>query len=307
MTREAVQGSRDLAAFVRSPRGCIAAALIGIVVVVAAVILTRRNSTATERGGQEFARAYGMRGLPLTAWRAPLSGYVVSAWLAPNISPDSVSGIGVWSRADIFRYLRQGRAPGRGQAAGPMAPIIRALSDRSDAELYALVDWLARQPAHRDRSDRVAATARGERLAQDPAVLRSASRARGPDAAPTGASLYNGACASCHGADGAARRMAISRRCSTTPLSVAANRTTSLAVLLFGVDRHVGSHGHDAELRWEAGRVRRPLGRPARRAREFRHAAVRRPGSRHDHDAGHTNGTLWVRGSWANDSGDAAS
>lgn len=226
-----------MAASVRTRRAWLAAALTGTALVGLVIVIARRTSTATQRRGQELARTHGCAGCHSPPGGAPLSGYVVSAWLAPNISPDPVSGIGAWSRADIFRYLRHGRAPGRGQAAGPMAPIIEALSDRSDADLYALVDWLAHQPAHRDRADRVAATARGERLTDDPAVLRRASRAGAPDTAADGASLYNGSCASCHGADGSGvpggyypsmfHNSAVGRR---IPYNL-------LAVLLFGVDR----------------------------------------------------------------------
>jgi cytochrome c553 len=170
----------------------------------------------------------------------PLSGVVTGRWLSPNITPDPVSGVGAWSRDDLFRYLRAGKAPGRGQAGGPMAPVIEALQGSSDAELHALVDWLARQPGHRDPADEVPASERGERLTVDPALLRELARGT-PDAAQTGAVLYNGACASCHCADCAGspdgrfpplfHNSSVGRR---TPYNL-------VAVLLSGVERHVTS------------------------------------------------------------------
>lgn len=234
--------STDTAATGRARRrGWLAAALAGVVVAVLAIVVARRAQAGHERRGEELARAYGCVGCHSPPGGAPLSGYVVGAWLAPNVSPDPVSGIGGWSRAEVFRYLRQGRAPGRAQAAGPMAPIVGALGDRPDDDLYALVDWLARQPAHRDTADRVAAAARGEPLRVDPAVLRGASLARAPDATARGATLYNSSCASCHGADGSGtpdgyypslfHNSAVGRR---IPYNL-------LAVLLFGVERRVRS------------------------------------------------------------------
>ena len=170
----------------------------------------------------------------------PLSGMLTGQWLSPNITPDPVSGIGAWSRDDLFSYFRHGRAPGRGQAGGPMAPVIEALQDSSDAEIHALVDWLLRQPGHRDPLDRMPASERGEQLTVDPALMRNAGSGA-PDPAQPGAALYNAACASCHGADGAGsaggafpsmfRNSSVGRR---TPYNLVAS-------LLSGVERHIGS------------------------------------------------------------------
>lgn len=190
--------------------------------------------------GQELAAANVCVGCHSPAEGAPLSGMLTGRWLSPNITPDPVSGIGVWSRDDVLRYLRHGNAPGRGQAGGSMAPIVEALQGSTDADLNALVDWLARQPAHRDPADKVPASERGEKLTLDPALLRQVSSGA-PDTAQRGAALYNGSCASCHGADGAGspdgnfpsmfRNSAVGRR---TPYNL-------VAVLLSGVERHVRS------------------------------------------------------------------
>jgi cytochrome c553 len=169
-----------------------------------------------------------------------LSGRLTGRWLSPNITPDPVSGIGAWSREDLRRYLRNGKAPGRGQAGGPMASVVEALQDTSEADLDGLIDWLLRQPAHRDPADQVPASERGESLTVDPASVRRAGTET-PDALQRGAVLYNTACASCHGADGSGspgghypsmfHNSSVGRR---TPYNLVAS-------LLEGVERHVRS------------------------------------------------------------------
>lgn len=191
-------------------------------------------------GGQQPAATNVCVGCHSPTSGPQLSGMLTGSWLSPNITPDPVSGIGAWSRDDLFRYLRHGKAPGRGQAGGPMAPVIEALQDSSDAALNALIDWLARQPAHRDSADTIPASERGEKLTVDPALVRLA--AGGPaDPLERGAVLYNAACASCHGADGSGspggyyppmfHNSSVGQR---TPYNL-------VAALLDGVERHLKS------------------------------------------------------------------
>ena len=117
-----------------------------------------------------------------------------------------------------------------------MAPIVEALQDKSDADLYALVDWLARQSAHRDPADQAPASEHGEKLVVDPALLRPGMPGD-PNQARSGAALYNIACASCHGADGAGSPG--SHFPSMFHNSAVGRRTNLVAVLLSGVERHV--------------------------------------------------------------------
>jgi cytochrome c553 len=213
------------------------AAFAGIGVIVSAIVVARRLTG--DGRGQEVADAYGCVRCHSRPDGPALSGYRLGAWLAPNITPDRVSGIGAWSRAEVFRYLRQGRAPGKDQASGPMAPIVEALSRVPDGDVYSLVDWLARQPAYRDTADVVPAFARGRQLGQNPEAVREPSFLQNGRESASGASLYNTSCASCHGAQGAGtpdgyypplfHNSTVGR---STPYNL-------LAVLLFGVDRHV--------------------------------------------------------------------
>ena len=168
----------------------------------------------------------------------PLSGQLTGRWLAPNITPDPVSGIGAWSRDELFAYLRHGRAPGRGQAGGPMARVVEALQDRPDEDIEALVDWLLAQPPHRDPSEDTSASQRGEPLKMDSAELQGAAFVSG-EASHTGVALYNGACASCHGVDGAGSR---DGRFPSLFHNSSVGRTPPhnlVAALLEGIERHL--------------------------------------------------------------------
>lgn len=53
-----------------------------------------------------------------------LSGEVQAGWRAFNITPDKAGGIGNWSDDDLVHYLATGVAPGRANAAGPMADVV---------------------------------------------------------------------------------------------------------------------------------------------------------------------------------------
>jgi cytochrome c553 len=226
------------------------AMVAGLVVIVAgfSYLVLRRSEAAGEARaahGQALAAAHGCAGCHTPAGGPPLSGQLMGAWLAPNITPDRVSGIGAWTRDEVYRYLRDGRAPGRAQAAGPMAAVVEALRDCADDDVRALALWLARQPAHRDPADQVAATRRGEPLRPDPGLRGAPSQES--DSALLGDRLYSGACASCHAANGAGSRdhaypslfhnAAVGRR---VPYNL-------LASLVFGVQRQ-GSGGDSGRL-----------------------------------------------------------
>ena len=195
-----------------------------------------KAQNASPGPGQSLAAANVCIGCHSPVAGPPLSGRMLGAWLAPNITPDPVSGIGAWSREDLFRYLRQGYAPGRGQAGGPMAAMVEVLQDRPDEELHALIDWMMKQPAHRDPAEKAAASRLGQKLAVDPAVMRAALPAK-PDPSQRGAQLYNASCASCHGADGAGSPDG--RYPSMFHNSSVGRRTNLLAALLDGVERHM--------------------------------------------------------------------
>ncbi|MCW3477832.1 c-type cytochrome [Limobrevibacterium gyesilva] len=176
-----------------------------------------------------------------------------------------MSGIGAWSRAGVVEYLRNGAAPDRAQAAGPMAAAVEALAA-----------WLASQPPVRDPADQIAASARGKPLA--PELVPRGIMPAHLSAEQGGAVLYNTSCASCHGATGAGDGYFPSLYHNTTTghrdpsnlIAVLLNgvqRTTAATGVVFmpGFDGSVGMPGglSDAELATLANFVLTQFGDPA--------------------------------------------
>ncbi|MBV8397257.1 MAG: cytochrome c [Acetobacteraceae bacterium] len=201
-------------------------------------------TTATQAArGQQLAETSGCAGCHSPPNGPALSGNMVGAWLAPNITPDPVSGIGAWSRAEIVQYLHTGSVPSRSRAAGPMAQVVEALQTASNADLDALAAWLMSQPPVRDPADQVAASSRGGPLGEEwqDAGLRGPQPAS-QDAMRIGARLFSGSCTTCHQSNGAGtpdgyfpslfHNSAVGRR----------NPANLLAVLLNGVQRTAAGH-----------------------------------------------------------------
>ena len=118
-----------------------------------------------------------------------------AGWRAYNITPDHASGVGSWSNADLAGYLSAGHADGRGTAAGPMGEAVDAsLSYLKASDIAALVTYLRTVP--------------GIANANLPEPKQSAAPALFADHAATSesqGSVYEGACAGCHGWTGIIR------------------------------------------------------------------------------------------------------
>lgn len=123
-----------------------------------------------------------------------LGGAVVDGWQAPNITSDPVHGIGAWSDAQLYQYLRLGHAPGRGSAGGPMGEAVENSLQYLDPEdTRAMMVYLRSIAPRKDgpagapnaRPAAVAAAAYGP-ATDTPAQLRAGLR------------LFEGSCASCH-------------------------------------------------------------------------------------------------------------
>ena len=56
--------------------------------------------------------------------RKKFAGAVTAGWHAFNITSDKGTGIGGWSDDEVFAYLANGHALGRGTAAGPMGEAV---------------------------------------------------------------------------------------------------------------------------------------------------------------------------------------
>jgi len=136
-----------------------------------------------------------------------LAGGSLGGWHVPNITSDSVTGIGGWSHDELVAYLRSGAAHGKSQAAGAMAEAVEhSLRFLSDDDLGAIADYLKTVPAIREAGQSVPSYARTKPKPDDLAMLDHAVD-RQPDAMANGASLngrdlFVGACASCHQLNG---------------------------------------------------------------------------------------------------------
>jgi mono/diheme cytochrome c family protein len=130
-----------------------------------------------------------------------LSGGSLGTWFAPNITSDPVSGIGSWSNEELVAYLKNGDAPGKAQAAGPMAEAIdHSLRHLSDADLHDIAAWLKATPAVRTDGDTQAANTWGK-PANELESLRGVALPANHDEM-TGPQIYDAYCASCHQASG---------------------------------------------------------------------------------------------------------
>jgi len=96
-------------------------------------------------------------------------------WHAPALNEASTAPVS-WDRDSLFTYLRTGVSADHALAAGPMAPVIRNLSAVSDEDIRALATYVANRM--------------GER--------QPAPRTRTVPAGDGAATIYAGACATCH-------------------------------------------------------------------------------------------------------------
>jgi mono/diheme cytochrome c family protein len=126
-----------------------------------------------------------------------LGGGTVAGWHAYNITPDKNAGIGAWSVGDITAYLSTGAAPGRANAAGPMAEVVsNGTQYLTQEDLRSVAAYLRSLPAVSDGATR-------PRANFDPPVRDDVTALRGsPAGALDGARLFIGNCASCHGLSG---------------------------------------------------------------------------------------------------------
>jgi nicotinate dehydrogenase subunit B len=166
-------------------------------------------------------------GLGAEKTREALAGGYQEGWYAPplnELSPASVP----WSVERLERYLRTGIDADHAAAAGPMGAVVKQLSRAPAADLHAMAVYLAdlMQPSPGGQG-RVAI------------VDRAAEAAR---AHPEGATLYAGACASCH--DAGAPMMLEGRPALAlgTPLHEADPRDT-IQIILQGLEPPAGPAG----------------------------------------------------------------
>jgi len=136
-----------------------------------------------------------------------LAGEVIDGWLAPNLTPDPLSGIGGWEEEDLIEYLGKGHAGHVAQAAGPMAKFVQhGTSHLERDDLAAMVAYLRTVPAidTRDQdipvitpaADRPAPLHRYDQIRAEMGAAMARTDLAGAER------LYLDTCAACHGVTG---------------------------------------------------------------------------------------------------------
>jgi mono/diheme cytochrome c family protein len=157
-----------------------------------------KASSAVNRG------AYLVRGLancgachtPRNRLGATLDQYAlaggsvpVEGWYAPNITPNSSTGIGAWSARTLRAFLTTGRGD-HGAALGPMRDVVQSsLQNLGPDDATAVVAYLKSVPA------------RGAKVK----AAHNAPVGTAENPVP-GAALYHKHCAGCHGDKGRAKQ-----------------------------------------------------------------------------------------------------
>jgi mono/diheme cytochrome c family protein len=120
--------------------------------------------------------------------RKKFAGAVAAGWKAFNITSDKGSGIGGWTDEEVFSYLADGHASGRGTAAGPMGEVVdQSFSKMMPPDIRAVVSYLRSIPAV---------------PSSEPSTIAPPAPASpkegGAMADLAGRKVFEGACVSCH-------------------------------------------------------------------------------------------------------------
>ncbi|HEX7389079.1 MAG TPA: cytochrome c [Acidiphilium sp.] len=125
----------------------------------------------------------------------------LGTWYAPNITSGANSGIGAWSIDNLVSYMRDGRAAGKGQAAGPMAEVVeKSLRYLREGDLRAIATYLLTVPPIRDSAATRPPSAWGA-PSGELVTIRGLAPPQNQEQW-SGAQLYSGYCATCHEARG---------------------------------------------------------------------------------------------------------
>ena len=165
-----------------------------------------------------------------------LGGAQLGAWVAPNITPDLLSGIGTWSDEALASYLKTGVAAHLAQAAGPMGEVVEHSTQYlPDADIQAMIAYLRHVPSVKGQ----AVHPRSEYGAQggDEASLRGLT-----SNVDLGWKTFSGVCATCHQVSGQGRNQYPALFHNT--VTGADSPDNLVATILFGVRRTVDGQTH---------------------------------------------------------------
>jgi len=167
--------------------------------------------------------------------RNELSGAVVNGWRAPNITSDPVHGIGEWTDADLYRYLRSGHAAGRGSAAGPMGEAVEnSLQYLSRKDIQALMTYLRTVPP-RAGDNPTEINAKPNSIASSGPYSPSRST---PANLKDGLRLFEGSCAGCHQWNGNGAQTAYASLLGARSVNDTSGRNVT-QIILHGVNMRI--------------------------------------------------------------------
>ena len=169
-----------------------------------------------------------------------LSGAPVGPWYAPNITSDPASGIGSWSKEELAAFLREGHLRGKAQAAGSMGEAVEhSFQHLSANDIDAIATYVKTVLPIPDTAAGGSRFAAGN-MFSELGELRGRDGIKSEnDAAPSGAVLFQGNCASCHSAEGQGSRDGYYPSLFHNSATGAKNATNLIAAILYGVDRTV--------------------------------------------------------------------
>jgi mono/diheme cytochrome c family protein len=156
----------------------------------------------------------------------PLAGgsVAIDGWIAPNITPNKVLGIGAWPAGGVRDFLATGRGAHR-NALGPMRDVVQSsLQYLRGNDLDAMVAYLRTVPSF--------GPSRPPAGAPTAATVAPAPGAK-PKQAPPGEALYRKHCAACHG-DGGIAKHDYYPNLRNSSVALAPNPTNLVLIILRG-------------------------------------------------------------------------
>lgn len=167
-----------------------------------------------------------------------LSGAQVGPWYAPNITPDPISGIGGWTKLELVTYLHMGRLSGKAQAAGSMGEAVEhSFQHLAAADLDAIATYIKTVPPVHVPADKASRFSAGNLFSELVTLRGSDGIASASEADPSGATLFQGNCASCHSAEGQGSKDGYYPSLFSNSATGARNATNLIATILYGVNR----------------------------------------------------------------------
>lgn len=160
-----------------------------------------------------------------------LSGALIDGWYAPSLRNDANTGIGRWSEADVYGFLKHGRNV-HGVVYGSMAEAFNNSTQfLTDADLRAIATYLKSLPGDTGRNGEPWQYTAGDSAKQ----LSASGILENP-----GAQVYRAKCSFCHGNDGKGRTPYIPPLAGTAS-SMGEHDASTINITLNGSDRLVAS------------------------------------------------------------------